>query len=199
MIQNGRDFSLRDASIDNFFVSCRFIGTGDLLTSQICWDIQKPNFNFRHSSPILLNDSFLVDCCQSNVLIFEVWSFCQPVNKLVGIATISLHQIFVAYQVIIIEKYVPHNNWKISLNCLKKNRCEQRNHVKLTVSFDLLFDFIHVTYENYKIKNKLWFWSDITRYFFKVATIENISNLYHNHFYIWFTVLQILLLSWTIV
>lgn len=83
-----------------------------LLTSifylQICWNIINPNFNFRHSIPVRVNSDFLEKCCKSNVLILEVWSFSQPKNKLIGIATIPLHQIYVSYKVddygIFIEK-----------------------------------------------------------------------------------------------
>ena len=99
VISEGRDFSIRDTSIRNLFVSCRFLGSGSLLTSQICWNICKPNFNFRHSIPLELDQSFLESCCKSNFLILEVWSFSEPKDKLVGVATIPLNPIYVAYQV----------------------------------------------------------------------------------------------------
>lgn len=35
-ITEGKDFHLQDRTIQNVFVSCRFLGTGDLLTSQVC-------------------------------------------------------------------------------------------------------------------------------------------------------------------
>jgi len=54
LISEGRDFLVRDTSIRNLFVSCRFINSGSLLTSQICWNVTKPNFHFRHSAPIEL-------------------------------------------------------------------------------------------------------------------------------------------------
>ena len=99
VISEGRDFTVRDPSIRNLFVSCRFLGSGSLLTSQICWSVESPNFNFRHSIPIELDDAFLENCCKSNFLILEVWSFSEPKDKLVGVATIPLHQIYVSYQV----------------------------------------------------------------------------------------------------
>ena len=99
IISDGKDFSLKDSSIRNLFISCRFMGSGALLTSQICWDVSKPNFQFRHSIPLELNQDFLENCCKSNFLILEVWSFCDPKDKLVGVATIPLNQFYVAYQV----------------------------------------------------------------------------------------------------
>ena len=98
-ISEGKDFSFRDSSIRNLFVSCRFMGSGALLTSQICWEVSNPNFHFRHSIPVELDRDFLENCCKSNFLILEVWSFFEPKDKLVGVATIPLNQIYVAYQV----------------------------------------------------------------------------------------------------
>lgn len=110
LISDGRDFLVRDPSVRNLFVSCRFLGSGSLLTSEICWDTKKPNFRFRHSIPLELDDHFLENCCKTNFLILEVWSLFKPKDKLVGVATIPLHQIYVAYKVInlyLICYYIP--------------------------------------------------------------------------------------------
>ena len=94
-IEEGRNFSLETNSL---YLTCRLFSDDKHVSTSVAWNSNsKPKFELRHVVPIEITPEFLEDACRDNHLVVEVWNFSEPTSKVVGVATISLHQLYTAF------------------------------------------------------------------------------------------------------
>ena len=95
-VDQGRNFSLDTNSL---YITCRFFSDAKHVSSSVAWNSNtKPKFELQHVVPLELEKSnFLENVCKDNNLVLEIWNFSEPASSLVGIATISLHQLYTAF------------------------------------------------------------------------------------------------------
>ena len=94
-IDQGRGFSL---DTDSLYITCRLFSDAKHISSSVAWNSNSnPRFELQHVTPIETNIGFLEHCCKNNHLVVEVWNFAEPTSQIVGITTISLHQLYTAF------------------------------------------------------------------------------------------------------
>ena len=94
-IDEGRHFSTKTNSL---YITCRMFSDSRHVSSPVAWNSNsRPRFELQHVVPIEINKEFLEHSCKDNHLLVEVWNFSEPKSEIVGVATISLHQIYTAF------------------------------------------------------------------------------------------------------
>ena len=94
-IEEGRNFSLETNSL---YLTCRLFSDDKHVSTSVAWNSNtKPKFELRHVVPIEITTEFLEEACRDNHLVVEVWNFSEPASQIVGVATISLHQLYTAF------------------------------------------------------------------------------------------------------
>ena len=95
-VNEGRGF----APDSRLYLACRFFSKTEKVSSSIQFSNgSRPRFEFQHIAPMESSYENLDSVCKENNLVIEVWSFMEPNSKMLGIATIPLHQLFTAFQV----------------------------------------------------------------------------------------------------
>ena len=98
-ISEGRNFCLTERKKNNLFATCRLFSPTEILTSEVCWETTRPIFSLSHTLPVSLNKEFFVQT-EKNHLYVEIWDYFSENKKdLVGIASISLQQFYLAFYV----------------------------------------------------------------------------------------------------
>ena len=95
-VNEGRGF----APDSRLYLACRFFSKTEKVSSSIQFSsASTPRFEFQHIAPMESSFETLDFVCKENNLVIEVWSFMEPNSKMLGIATVPLHQLYTAFQV----------------------------------------------------------------------------------------------------
>ncbi|XP_072039618.1 C2 domain-containing protein 3-like [Amphiura filiformis] len=89
----------RDMATRNTYLVCRMFWSDDSVRSNVCWGTPEPNYNFIQVAPVLVTPS-LLERTRNNVMVIEVWDKKTSAqnDQLVGIAKVSLHQLYMSFR-----------------------------------------------------------------------------------------------------
>lgn len=99
-LDEGRNFSFGSkATTCSLYLTCRLFSDTECISSSVCWNSTRPKFEMQHVVPMDMSAKFLQESCRHNHLVVEVWNFAEPSSEIVGIAKLSLHQLYTAFHV----------------------------------------------------------------------------------------------------
>lgn len=125
-VDEGRNFA--KAECKSLYLTCRlFSETGESISSPVCWNCKSnPRFELQHVVPINVgSQTFLEETCKCNNLVIEVWEFSEPSSTMVGVSTISLHQLYTAFHVRLayfFQAFLVKKKDFLSLVCTRENQ-----------------------------------------------------------------------------
>jgi hypothetical protein len=99
-VKEGRNFARREDYTNNLYLTCRFMTSSDIVTSEVAWNTTNPKFNMMHYVPLKLDQDFLTRC-KDNFLVIEVWNL-RDEKHLIGVAMVPLHQFYLSFRVSIL-------------------------------------------------------------------------------------------------